>query len=211
MVNIWLVEPTGEDLNSKYFMRGNRNSPFLCPSLTLNILIYINWKHIILYLPLSIISHHLNPESCFYHRWDFFLADCDKSENQLTKHATLDWEKSEDLNNTQCTWIIYSLITRISIYWLFSLLHLIKFQLSLSDLVSDILGCGLSAYSAFRIFDWALPLFLWGTTAGFHYASDYDTHQKENGQNEYKGSFANTVVCSWGCQGEESILFYRSL
>lgn len=38
----YLTGEAGEDLNSKYFTRGSGNSPLLCPSLTLNILIYIN-------------------------------------------------------------------------------------------------------------------------------------------------------------------------
>lgn len=59
----YLTGRAAEDPDSKYFMRGNGNSPLLCPSPTSNILIYGNWKPEDSQSIPSIISHDFKSQS----------------------------------------------------------------------------------------------------------------------------------------------------
>lgn len=103
-------------------------------------------------------------------------------------HTALDWEKSGALDNKEGTRTLYFLIRRIIHRSNLSFLSPPPQQTRsfFKDFLSEIPGCRFPAHPGFETLGGglSLPSCPLRATAGFHYASDCDTHRKENGQNE---------------------------
>lgn len=212
----YLTGRAAEDPDSKYFMRGNGNSPLLCPSPTSNILIYGNWKPEDSQSIPSIISHDFKSQSlpilliwqlgCTFF---FFLSDWDTSTNLQISCSTWLRRLRQYVVSTDNSFSDKKAIDRVIF---FPLLLPIKRRLSWNNFTSQTPGCGWVPGT--RLLDYPAVVFLFasaGQQLVFIRRQIMIHAKKKMVKTNKERSSGNTVVCSRGCQGEESILFFRPL